>query len=108
MMDFELQLERPNASRAWISALVMGLSYLFGGLIPMIPYFAFRNVNHALFASIGITIVMLVTFGYLKAFLTGIKRIGAVESILQTLAVGAIAAGASYGIVRGVSKALSK
>ncbi|KAF2791812.1 DUF125-domain-containing protein [Melanomma pulvis-pyrius CBS 109.77] len=108
MMDFELQLERPNASRAWISALVMGLSYLLGGLIPMIPYFAFHNVNHALLTSIGITIVMLVTFGYLKAFLTGIKKIGVVESILQTLAVGAIAAGASYGIVRGISKALSK
>ena len=106
-MDFELQLQKPNASRAWLSALVMGMSYLIGGLIPMIPYFAFKTTNHALFVSMGITFVMLIVFGYSKAFLTGIKKIGILESILQTLAVGAIAAGTSYGIVRGVSKALN-
>ena len=30
MMDFELQLEKPNTSRAWISALTMGLAYFIG------------------------------------------------------------------------------
>jgi len=107
MMDFELQLQKPKASQAWISALVMGLSYLIGGLIPMIPYFAFYNVNHALFTSIGITFVMLILFGWIKAVLTGVNKGGALESIAQTLGVGAIAAGMSYGIVRGVSKALN-
>ncbi|OAK93756.1 DUF125-domain-containing protein [Phaeosphaeriaceae sp. SRC1lsM3a] len=106
MMDFELQLAKPALSRAWISALVMGLSYFIGGLIPMIPYFALRNVNHALFTSIGITVVLLVMFGWVKSVLTGIKGIGIVSSILQTVAVGAIAAGTSYGIVRGISHAL--
>ncbi|KAF1936115.1 DUF125-domain-containing protein [Clathrospora elynae] len=106
MMDFELQLFRPTISRAWISALVMGLTYLLGGLIPMIPYFALRNVNHALFTSIGITFVLLVVFGYIKALLTGSKNAAVMGSILQTVAVGAIAAGTSYGIVRGISKAL--
>ncbi|KAH8695715.1 Ccc1 family [Phaeosphaeriaceae sp. PMI808] len=106
MMDFELQLVKPALSRAWISALVMGLTYLLGGIIPMIPYFAFRNVNHALFTSIGITFVLLVAFGYIKALLTGLKRMEIVSSIVQTVAVGAIAAGTSYGIVRGISKAM--
>jgi VIT1/CCC1 family predicted Fe2+/Mn2+ transporter len=106
MMDFELQLARPALSRAWISALVMGLTYLLGGLIPMIPYFAFNNVNHALFTSIGITFVLLVVFGWIKSVLTGSKGLAIVSSIVQTVAVGAIAAGTSYGIVRGISKAL--
>jgi VIT1/CCC1 family predicted Fe2+/Mn2+ transporter len=106
MMDFELQLVKPALSRAWISALVMGLTYLLGGIIPMIPYFAFQNVNHALFTSIGITFVLLVAFGYIKALLTGLKRMEIVSSIFQTVAVGAIAAGTSYGIVRGISKAM--
>lgn len=30
MMDFELKLEKPNVSRAWISAGTMGLSYFIG------------------------------------------------------------------------------
>lgn len=33
MMDFELKLEKPALNRAWISALVMGLSYFLGKLI---------------------------------------------------------------------------
>lgn len=30
MMDFELKLEKPNVSRAWISAATMGLAYFVG------------------------------------------------------------------------------
>lgn len=30
MMDFELKLEQPNVSRAWISAGTMGLAYFLG------------------------------------------------------------------------------
>lgn len=33
MMDFELRLEKPNVSRAWISGATMGMSY-FVGLSP--------------------------------------------------------------------------
>lgn len=73
----------------------------------MIPYFAMRNVTHALFVSIGITVVILLAFGYGKAHLTGTTRMDAVSSALQTLLVGVIAAGVSYGIVRGVNSAPS-
>jgi len=30
MMDFELKLEKPNISRAWISAATMGFAYFIG------------------------------------------------------------------------------
>jgi predicted membrane protein (TIGR00267 family) len=103
MMDFELRLEKPNTSRAWISALVMGISYFLGGLIPMIPYFAIHNLNHALFVSIGITVLMLLSFGYYKAIFTGTCRKSAVGSALQTLFVGILAAGSSYGIVKSIN-----
>lgn len=33
MMDFELKLEKPDVSRAWISAATMGLSYFIGMFI---------------------------------------------------------------------------
>jgi len=104
MMDFELRLEKPKTSRAWISALSMGLSYFLGGLVPMIPYFAFHNINHALFTSIGVTVIILLVFGYVKAIVTGCTKYDAVLSSLQTLLVGVLAAGTSYGIVRGFNQ----
>jgi predicted membrane protein (TIGR00267 family) len=107
MMDFELKLEKPSRSAAWISALVMGVSYFLGGIIPMIPYFAFKNINHALFTSIGITVVILIAFGYVKGRLTGCTQRDAVLGSLQTLLVGALAAATSYGIVRGVNSRLA-
>ena len=106
MMNFKLKLEEPDPSRALISAGVMGMSYFLGGIIPMIPYFAVKNVNTALFISITITIIILLVFGYTKSIITGTGQKSAVISALQTLVVGALAAGASYGIVRGVNASL--
>jgi len=102
MMDFELKLAKPNVSRAWISAATMGLAYFIGGLIPMIPYFAMKDVTHALFISIGITVVILLLFGYIKNYFTvGTKRAGAYGAI-QTLFIGVLAAATSYAIVRAI------
>jgi VIT1/CCC1 family predicted Fe2+/Mn2+ transporter len=37
MMKFELGLEKPDVSRPWKSALFVGLSYIIGGIIPLVP-----------------------------------------------------------------------
>ena len=37
MMDFELKLEKPDTSRAWKSALTMGLAYFFGTCSGSLP-----------------------------------------------------------------------
>ncbi len=34
MMDFELKLDKPNVSRAWISAATMGAAYFIGMSVP--------------------------------------------------------------------------
>ena len=68
----------------------------------MIPYFLIPTVVHALFASIGITAVILLVFGYVKDWTT-IRTIKAgIRGAWQTLLVGALAAGAAYGIVRAI------
>lgn len=68
----------------------------------MIPYFAMTNVTHALFVSIGITVVILLVFGAVKNHITiGTKRATAWGAV-QTLIIGAIAAATSYGIVRAL------
>ncbi|KAI9719768.1 MAG: hypothetical protein M1812_003256 [Candelaria pacifica] len=105
MMDFELCLPKPNTSRAWISGVTMGSAYFLGGIIPLIPYFATHHVNKALFISIGVTVVILLGFGYIKAILSGCSKVIGIKSALHTLIVGALAAGASYGIVKGINTA---
>ncbi|CAK3755067.1 Vacuolar iron transporter [Lecanosticta acicola] len=105
VMDFEVRLEKASTRMAWMEGLVMGVAYFLGGLLPMIPYFAMDRVNHALFVSIGITAVILVVFGYVKALVTGTTHGDAAWSSVQTLAIGAVAAAVSYGIVRGLSSA---
>jgi vacuolar iron transporter family protein len=107
MMAFELKLEKPRRSTAWICAFIMGLSYGIGGILSIIPYFAFTDVHHALFTSIGITVLVLVIFGYAKAMIAGTGRRECVESAVQTLSVGALAAGTSYGIVYGINHSLN-
>jgi VIT1/CCC1 family predicted Fe2+/Mn2+ transporter len=68
----------------------------------MIPYFAMTNVAHALFISIGITVVILSVFGFVKNLATiGTKRAG-LYGAAQTLFIGVLAAATSYGIVRAI------
>ncbi|KAG9663776.1 DUF125-domain-containing protein, partial [Aureobasidium melanogenum] len=107
MMDFELKLTKPNRAGAWIEGLVMGLSYLLvtGGILPMIPYFASKRTNDALFTSIGITVVILIVFGYGKSAIVGNPKKDSLLSACYTLIVGVVAAGTSYGIVRGLDSA---
>lgn len=100
MMRFELNLEAPNPRRSMISGLTIGLSYLFGGLIPLLPYFFLKNAYHALYISIAVTLTTLLTFGYIKSILVSPKT--AFKGAIQTLIIGAVAAGASFGIVKAI------
>lgn len=68
----------------------------------MIPYFAMNNVTHALFVSIGITFVILVAFGFIKNYFMLKSARSGFYGAFQTLLVGTIAAGTSYGIVYGI------
>ncbi|KAK3944399.1 VIT family-domain-containing protein [Diplogelasinospora grovesii] len=100
MMDFELRLPEPDVSRAWISALTMGMSYFVGGLVPMLPYFFMDRADSALLVSVAITAVILLAFGYLKNWVTIRTKKAGFWGAMQTLIIGAAAAGTSYAIVR--------
>ena len=80
----------------------MGLSYFVGGLIPMLPYFAMERAQDALYASIAITFVILLVFGYVKNYVTIRTRRAGLWGALQTLVIGVVAAGTSYAIVRAL------
>lgn len=93
MMRFELGLERPNPTRAPISAATIAVSYLVGGLIPLAPYIFTRSIATALWVSVLLTGAALLIFGAIKGQFTGLNR---TRSAVQTFIVGGLAAGAAY------------
>lgn len=97
MMRFELGLEEPDPTRARLSAWTIALSYVVGGLIPLVPYMVFADIQTALWWSVASTPVALFVFGYVKSGYTGVPpwRGG-----FQTVLVGGLAAAAAFGIAR--------
>jgi vacuolar iron transporter family protein len=95
MMRFELGLEAPNPDRAVASALTISLSYIIGGLVPLMPYIFINNSVIALQVSAVVTSIALFGFGYIKGTFTGSKPL---KSAVQTLLIGGIAATAAFVI----------
>ena len=100
MMRFELGLEEPDPRRARTSALTIGLSYVAGGLVPLAPYFLLSTMGAALAGSIGVTVLALLVFGYIKGRFTVKKPI---RSAWQTAVVGGLAAAAAFAIARFIA-----
>lgn len=96
---FELGLEKPEPKRAIQSALTIAISYILGGLVPLIPYMFFPKASEAVLASIALTLVALLVFGYAKGYFTGNKP---VMSAVQTALIGAIASAAAYGMAKAI------
>ena len=99
MMRFELGLEEPDPRRARTSALTIALSYIAGGLVPLAPYFFIRPVHSALIASVVVTLLALLVFGYVKGRFTTAKPL---RSAWQTVVVGGLAATAAFVIARAI------
>ena len=97
MMKHELGLDKPDEKRARKSAFNIGFSYIIGGIVPLIPYFIVNNTLKGLQYSAIITLICLFIFGYFKAKMTGINPI---TGGLKVMFVGAIAAGAAFGIAK--------
>lgn len=97
MMKYELGLDKPDSRRATKSALNIGLSYAVGGLVPLSPYFFTATPLQALEISAILTLLCLFIFGYFKSKITGINPWwGAIRVTL----IGALAAGAAFGVAK--------
>lgn len=96
---FELGLEKPDPKRALQSAFTIAIAYIVGGLVPLIPYMFIPAATKAVVASIVLTLVALLVFGFAKGYFTGQKPI---KSALQTALIGAIASAAAFGMARAV------
>lgn len=99
MMRFELGLEKPDPRRALQSAFTIALSYVIGGLVPLLPYMFISTVQDAMFTSVGVTLLALLFFGYIKGRFTGNRPF---LSAVQTTIIGAVASAAAYGMAKAV------
>jgi len=100
MMRFELGLEEPEPKRAVTSATTIAFSYVAGGFIPLSPYIVLSNAWHGLLWSVGVTLVALGGFGYMKARFTGAASLRAAS---QTMVIGGLAAGAAFVIAKMIA-----
>jgi len=101
MMKHELGLEKPDPKRAGKSAFNIGLSYIVGGFVPLLPYFFVANSVTALFYSACITLCCLFIFGYFKSKMTGINPL---KGGLKVLFIGATAAAAAFLIAKLIQR----
>ena len=97
MMKHELGLDKPDPKRATKSAFNIGMAYIVGGLIPLLPYFFVTDGITGLKYSAIITLCCLLIFGYFKSKMTGVNPwAGAIKVAI----IGALAASAAFGIAK--------
>lgn len=101
MMRFELGLEEPDPKRALRSAITIALSYIAGGLVPLLPYMLVHRASAALAYSAIATLLALAVFGYVKGRYTGMAPF---KSALRTALIGGLAAGAAFAIAKLISE----
>ena len=100
MMLFELGLEKPRPGRALRSASTIAGAYAAGGLVPLFPYMLLTQLPSAFLLSVAVTLLALFVFGYIKGRFTGAAPM---RGALQTLTIGALAAGAAYLIAKSIT-----
>lgn len=100
MMRFELGLEEPDPKRARVSAFTIAMSYIVGGLVPLVSYILVKDMKTALNVSVVITLAALFVFGYTKGHFTGLSPL---KGAVQTTVIGGLAAGAAFLIARLIS-----
>jgi vacuolar iron transporter family protein len=100
MMRFELGLEKPDPKRARNAALVIGGSYVIGGLVPLFPYFLLPRATDALIVSAIVTFIALAVFGVVKGHFTGVPPL---KAGFQTVLIGGLASVAAFLLARLIS-----
>ncbi|CAN5649301.1 VIT1/CCC1 transporter family protein [soil metagenome] len=97
MMKFELGLEKPDTNRARQSALTIGLSYVVGGIIPLLPYYFTNTPSEGLRISAVVTLLCLFVFGYFKSKVTGQPPL---KGAVKVMVIGALAAAAAFLVAK--------
>lgn len=90
MLANEVHVHRDNLQNPYLLGAVIGLSFLTGALVPLIPYYAFNLRQDATLASVIASLLFLFAAGEWKGRIAKRKEW---TSGIETLAIGAAAAG---------------
>lgn len=97
MLANELHISRSNLQEPYKVGATVGLSFLVGAAVPVIPYYLLSDMGYAVALSVVLSFAFLFAAGAWKGVI--VKR-EAWRSGLETLLIGAAAAGALYLIGR--------
>jgi VIT1/CCC1 family predicted Fe2+/Mn2+ transporter len=100
MMQVELKVEKPHPERAGKSAVTIGLSYLIGGLVPLLPYVFTDTIQNGFKYSCIFTVLALILFGFFKSKMTGQNML---YGTLKVTMIGIVAAAAAYFLAKTIS-----
>jgi VIT1/CCC1 family predicted Fe2+/Mn2+ transporter len=92
MIQKELGLDPEPKTVRFAEGVTIGVSYLIGSLVPLMPYFLLK-IPTALPTSIGVTFLVLAGIGVVRGTLA---RISLFRSALEVLSVGALTGGGGY------------
>lgn len=102
MMREELGMQEEDVRPPVRSAAIIGGSYMAGAILPLLPYLVAQNVLQGLLYSSILTLAALFVAGVLKGRISG--RSWALSG-LETVGIGAIAAGTAYGLAKLLASA---
>ena len=105
VMKFEHCAMEPASSRPLTSGATIAIAYLIGGFIPLAPYFFVTQVYEGLYISIGVMVISLFIFGYVKTCVVvgwqGYRNIrAACWGGVQLVCIGGLAAACAMGLVK--------
>jgi vacuolar iron transporter family protein len=90
MLTNELHVHEHNLQNPYKLGAVIGLSFLLGSFVPLAPYYAVSAKSSALVVSVAVSLTFLFAAGEWKGRIVKRKPL---RSGLETLAIGAVAAG---------------
>ena len=95
LLTQELHIHRSDLENPLRVAAATGVAFLAGSSVPLVPYMLLSTRAEAILTSIVVSLIFLFGAGYWKGQLLRQRRM---KNALQTLAIGAAAAGILYAI----------
>jgi len=95
----ELKIIPDNLGNPFYNAVIMGIAYVIGGSVPLLPYFIFHDLYIALPISICITLFGLFVLG---AGTTKFSKRSWWKAGLEMVALASVAALIGFGVGQGV------
>ena len=97
LMKHQVDLEINDTSKLPKTALVIGLSYAIGGMIPLLPYLYFTNTADAFVWSCSTTLLALVMVGFIKG---KINKEPLIWGTFRLMLLGGVAAAVAFAVAK--------